>query len=65
MDEGREIHDVFQKFSVLSVGYLRKCHWLLMNCRKEKELECLNFRFFFLLFGREECVNLSTHLNLM
>ena len=66
MDEGRETHDVFQKFYVLSVGYLGKCLWLLLNYRKEKELECLNFRFFFFpLFGHEECVNLSTHLNLM
>ena len=65
MDEGRETHDVFQKFYVLSVGYLGKCLWLLMNCREEKELECLNFRFFFLLFGHGECVNLSTQLNLM
>ena len=47
MDERRETYDVFQKFYVLSVGYLGKCLWLLMNCRKEKELECLNFRFFF------------------
>ena len=34
-------------FSVLSAGYLGKCLWYMMNCRKEKELECLNFGFFF------------------
>ena len=52
-------------FSVFSVGYLGKCLWSLMNCRKEKELECLNFGFFFSLFGQGEFVNLSTHMNLM
>ena len=49
-------------FSVLSVAYLGKCLWSLMNCRKEKELECLNFGFFFPLFGQGEFVNLSTHM---
>ena len=61
MDEGRETHDVFQKFSVLSVRYLGKCLWLLMNCRKEKELEYLNFRFFFpVVWTRRMCKSLHS-----
>ena len=48
-------------FSVLSVGYLGKCLWSLMNCRKEKELECWNFGFFFVVWTGRICKSLHSH----
>ena len=59
----KEKYDVFLKVGVLSVGWLGKCVWLLMNCREGRELECFYFSFF-PLFGTGECLSLhSPELN--